>query len=89
MGFDALINEALLFTIGGSHTTAYTLSYAVYHVLRAPEILSRLRNELEGASAAINKEFDWHQIKNLPYLVRQLHHSPCYRDYSYEIILHS
>ncbi|KAE8381111.1 cytochrome P450 [Aspergillus bertholletiae] len=68
MGLDALINEALLFTIGGSHTTAYTLSYAVYHVLSAPEILSRLRNELEGASTAINKEFDWHRIKNLPYL---------------------
>ncbi|KNG88804.1 hypothetical protein ANOM_002461 [Aspergillus nomiae NRRL 13137] len=68
MGFDALINEALLFTIGGSHTTAYTLSYAIYHVLSAPEILSRLRTELEGASAAINEEFDWHQIKNLPYL---------------------
>lgn len=63
-----VINEALLFTIGGSHTTAYTMACGIYYLIQLPRFSKTLREELEGASSLI-ENMDYDQLKRLPYLV--------------------
>jgi cytochrome P450 len=63
-----VVNEALLFTIGGSHTTAYTMVCGIYHLISLPQISRTLREELEGAALDV-KNMNWDHLKRLPYLV--------------------
>ncbi|KAL4879974.1 cytochrome P450 [Aspergillus karnatakaensis] len=63
-----LINEAALFILAGSDTSAYSLTTAVYYLLTNVKALSRLREELDGAEEFI-REGNWEEVRKLPYLV--------------------
>ena len=65
-----LVDDAFLFLIAGSDTTAYTLSVGTFHILDNEEVLARLRAELKEAPKDTHGTFIWKDLVNLPYLVR-------------------
>jgi cytochrome P450 len=72
---DYLAEEAFTFIDAGVDTTGGTLVTALYHVLKSPEILRKLRKELDEALGrqAKNTDIDPRKLGELPYLVRFLH----------------
>ncbi|KAL4972981.1 cytochrome P450 [Aspergillus desertorum] len=67
---DYLAEEAFTFIDAGVDTTGGTLVTAVYHVLKNPEILWKLRKELDEALRlhADNTDIDPRELGELPYL---------------------
>lgn len=68
---DALVQTmAVSMAFAGSETTAISLAAVLYHVLRAPRILARLRAELDAADLADAGAgvFTWDEARALPYL---------------------
>lgn len=63
-----LVDEACAMVLGGL-TTSYTMGAAIYAVLSHPDILSRLRQELDQLAPRITEETDPHSVQNLPWLV--------------------
>jgi cytochrome P450 len=66
---DRLFCESQVLLSAGTDTTASTLAKLTYHLLEKPEMLKRLKKELEMAipeAAAIPLIS---QVENLPYLV--------------------
>jgi len=49
MSDDALLDELFALLIGGHETSAITLAWTMHALLRHPEVLARLRNELRDA----------------------------------------
>lgn len=64
------LEDIFNFIAGGTDTTAYTTSSAVYYLLRWPNVLSKLQAELDEAIPFIRHSFDHKKIQSLPYLVR-------------------
>ncbi|RDW72768.1 cytochrome P450 [Aspergillus mulundensis] len=56
-----LIDEAALFILAGSDTSAYSLTNATYYLLTNPRVLDRLRTELDAAEAFI-RDCDWDEM---------------------------
>ncbi|KAI9374451.1 cytochrome P450 [Aspergillus egyptiacus] len=63
-----LIDEAALFILAGSDTSAYTLTMATYYLLTNPDAMSRLRSELDPVRAYI-RAGNWEEVRKLPYLM--------------------
>ncbi|KAL2284139.1 hypothetical protein FJTKL_09121 [Diaporthe vaccinii] len=57
-------DEAMIFILAGSHTTALTLAYLVWAVCRDAAIRTRLVDELAG----LPRGFDDAELRRLPYL---------------------
>ncbi|KAL2839750.1 cytochrome P450 [Aspergillus pseudoustus] len=71
-----LVQEACSFLVGGSDTTGLTLQAIALLVLRNPDTLRRLREELDGASSALGKDhFDVLEVSKLPWLTAVIRES--------------
>ena len=55
--------------IGGTETSAITLVYGTWHVLRDPRVEQKLVAELRRAMPDKEVMFDLTTLENLPYLV--------------------
>ncbi|KAL2860989.1 cytochrome P450 [Aspergillus lucknowensis] len=66
-----LIDEAALFILAGTDTSACSLTAGTYYLLSNPSALSTLQKELDAAEPFV-KEGNWEQIKRLPYLGKTL-----------------
>lgn len=64
-----LFEEAQALMFGGADTTGTTLMHGCFFLLRKPEILQRLRNELKEAWPALHQVPTWADLEKLPYLV--------------------
>lgn len=67
---NGLVEDACSFLVGGSDTTGLTLQVVVCLVLRNPDALRRLREELNAASGFIRDDFDLQRVSKLPWLVQ-------------------
>lgn len=63
------VEDAFNFLTAGTESTAYTLSSTVFHILNNPQVLKRLRKELDATVEFIRDDFNAKQIQALPYLV--------------------
>jgi cytochrome P450 len=67
---DRLWHDAQTFNIAGSETTAWTLGNITYYLLTKPEILRKLKEELNGVvTDGRVKETSTAELEQLPYLV--------------------
>ena len=67
---DRLRDEAWVIVAGGTNTSAWALSVAVYHLLTSPLILTQLKRELKTALPDYNRDSPTpiSRVENLPYL---------------------
>lgn len=63
-----LIDHTFTFVVAGVDTTAYTLSFAIFYILRTEGVLGKLRKELHGVLRDTSGRFEWKHVSNLPYL---------------------
>ncbi|KAL3462276.1 cytochrome P450 [Aspergillus heterothallicus] len=63
-----LIDEAALFILAGTDTSAYSLTTATYFLLSNPGALATLRAELDLAEPFL-KEGNWEEVRKLSYLM--------------------
>lgn len=63
-----LIDHTFTFVGAGVDTTAYTLSFAIFYILRNEGVLEKLRKELHGFPRDTSGRFEWKHVSNLPYL---------------------
>lgn len=63
-----LIDHTFAFVLAAVDTTAYTLSCAIFYVLRNEGVLEKLRQELHGVLRDTSGRFEWKHVSNLPYL---------------------
>lgn len=66
MGRTELTAEALTQLIAGSDTTSNTMCALLYHVLKHPEVLVRLREELDVTIPDRQDVPTFSQVKELP-----------------------
>lgn len=67
--FDDIGMEMVLLLIAGSDTTSGTLGFVMIELLRNPETLSKLRQEIDATSCNDDdKPLCHEELKNLPYL---------------------
>ncbi|KAL1933939.1 hypothetical protein VTP01DRAFT_8029 [Rhizomucor pusillus] len=69
---DAIAQETVLFLIVGSETTSATLGFILIQLLRNPDKLALLREEIDALPLQ-GKTFAHEQLKNLPYLNGVIH----------------
>lgn len=62
-----LVTEAQAVVGAGTVTTAHTLSIAAFHLLDNPDILARVRKEIESVWPESGLGPKWHQLEQLPY----------------------
>ncbi|KAH6661569.1 cytochrome P450, partial [Halenospora varia] len=60
-------DEAQLIVAAGLITTSWALTVASFHIINNPEILQKLRQELQGLGSPTARS-DWHGLEKLPYL---------------------
>lgn len=68
LGREELTAEALTQLIAGSDTTSNTSCALLYHCLRHPEVIKKLRQELDEAIPDIDMVPTYASVKDLPYL---------------------
>lgn len=68
LSVEAIITETILFLIAGSETTSNTTGFAVIELLRRPEALAKLREEIDVLPTENGEFFKHEQLKHLPYL---------------------
>lgn len=62
-------DEAQLIVAAGLVTTSRALTVGSYHMIANPDVVSKLRKELEAAGmAAQASELEWRELEKLPYL---------------------
>ena len=61
-------DEAQLIIAAGLITTSWALTVASYHLIANPEILRKLRQELDHVHISAKDDLDWRQLEVLPYL---------------------
>ncbi len=66
---ERLGQEAQLIIGAGSDTTANVMTQATFHILNNPQVLSKLRAELETAIPDRYAPLKLAQVEHLPYLV--------------------
>lgn len=66
-------DEALIFVLAGSETTAVPLTALTYHLLSNPPMLKRLKAELESVMPDPQALPEISKIENLPFLVSYIH----------------
>lgn len=68
LSVEAIITETVLFLIAGSETTSNTTGFAVIELLKRPEALAKLRQEIDAIALENGELFKHDQLKHLPYL---------------------
>ncbi|OJJ35540.1 hypothetical protein ASPWEDRAFT_28167 [Aspergillus wentii DTO 134E9] len=68
-----LYDHAMAMIFAGIESVGYTFSAAIFYLLRSPDVLGKLREELEGCDVKLKREtfvedFGWHVLLQLPYL---------------------
>ncbi|PYH94159.1 benzoate 4-monooxygenase cytochrome P450 [Aspergillus ellipticus CBS 707.79] len=63
-----LRDESFILLIGGTESTAATLAFTTYHLLRNREMYLKLREELQQVMPMPTSEANWSQLEQLPYL---------------------
>ncbi|KAI0206672.1 cytochrome P450 [Astrocystis sublimbata] len=64
----AIEDETYSFAFAGTHTTSYTMSVGTYYLLRQPEKLERLKQELAPLPRNESGLLEYKQVRDLPYL---------------------
>lgn len=62
-------HEALTLVSAGLETTGATLATITYHLLRNPDVLRRLKDELDSVSEDHTEIVGYQKLRELPYLV--------------------
>ncbi|GLI81039.1 hypothetical protein PoHVEF18_009408 [Penicillium ochrochloron] len=68
-GADNLTDEGFSLVIGGTETTARSLSLGMYHLLSDPHLLNKLREELRSVMPTPESKPTWNELEQLPYLM--------------------
>lgn len=68
-GLERLTNEGFSMVVGGTETTARSLSVGIYHLLSDDRIQVKLRKELRSVMPTPEPCPTWNQLEQLPYLV--------------------
>ena len=66
---EQLVDEAFLFLVAGSDTTAYSIACTTFYLLTDKERLTKLRKELKLLPRASDGHLDLANVMGLPYLV--------------------
>jgi cytochrome P450 len=66
-----LIDQGILLVASGTESTSYAISLGIFHILRNPEILGKMREELSKVKRDESGGFSHKDLAALPYLVRQ------------------
>ena len=66
---EELVDEAFLFLVAGSDTTAYSIACTTFYLLTDKERLTKLRKELKLLPRASDGHLDLANVMGLPYLV--------------------
>lgn len=66
--YQLLMGDARLLIIGGSDTTASALAFLFYHLAEDPDLVKKLRAELEANGIRNDESFTVQSVQNLPYL---------------------
>lgn len=67
LSVDAIITETLLFLIAGSETASNTTGFAVIELLKRPEALAKLQQEINMIPLENGEFFKHDQLKHLQY----------------------
>lgn len=70
---DNLTDEGFALVIGGTETTARSLSLGIYHLLSEPHLHKKLREELWSVMPTPDSKPTWNELEQLPYLVKFSH----------------
>lgn len=65
---DTIARETVLFLVAGSETTSNTTGFAFVELLKHPEIMEKLRAEIDAIPVEDDKDLTHEQLKHLPYL---------------------
>ena len=68
---ERLIDEGVLIATAGSETTAWAITITTYHVMRNPNVLAKVREELSTVGGPVREGeavADWTSLEKLPYL---------------------
>lgn len=67
--YQELVDEAIILLAAGTETTAIALTFATYHILRAPRVQAAVEAELATLRRDADGRLPYQAIENLPYLV--------------------
>lgn len=67
---ERLVDEAQILLMAGTFTTANTLVAITFYLLQNPDVMKKLKAELDSALPGTEESFTLSQIETLPYLVR-------------------
>ncbi|KXH37991.1 hypothetical protein CSAL01_07922 [Colletotrichum salicis] len=65
---DALVDEALSVCFAGTDTNSIALSFGTYFLLRNPDKLQKMLDELKDAPTNSDGLYEYHTVSKLPYL---------------------
>ncbi|CDH57423.1 p450 monooxygenase [Lichtheimia corymbifera JMRC:FSU:9682] len=65
---DTIARETVLFLVAGSETTSNTTGFAFVELLKHPEIMEKLRAEIDAIPVKDDQNLTHEQLKHLPYL---------------------
>lgn len=65
---DNLVAQAAVFFTGGFETSSTTLSFALYELALAPDVQTKLREEINDAISSNGGEITYDMVMTLPYL---------------------
>lgn len=65
---DTIARETVLFLVAGSETTSNTTGFAFVELLKHPEIMEKLRAEIDAIPVEDGQNLTHEQLKHLPYL---------------------
>ncbi|KAF4884779.1 Cytochrome P450 monooxygenase BOT1 [Colletotrichum fructicola] len=69
---EALVDEAFVLCFAGTDTTGIGLSLGTYYLLKNPEKLNKMLDELKTVKTNAEGLFEYRELCNLPYLVKIL-----------------
>lgn len=67
---EALVDEALALCFAGTDTTSFGLTFGTYYLLRHPDKLDKVLEELKTVDTNSEGLYEYRDISSLPYLVR-------------------
>jgi cytochrome P450 len=70
---DRLTDEGFSLVIGGTETTARSLSLGMFHLINEPHLRKKLREELRSVMPTPDSKPTWNELEQLPYLVSSIH----------------
>ncbi|KAJ5495040.1 cytochrome monooxygenase aflU [Penicillium diatomitis] len=64
-----LSDEGFALVIGGTETTARSLSVGLFHLLNEPRLIHKLREELRAVMPTPTSKPTWNQLEQVPYMM--------------------